>query len=315
MSPKTDSCGHSAPDPEAALPYLEAPVPVPCGVGLPAGDDAVKAGAYEPGGNSPHGQSGHGPWLAAPGLPASLSEPDSGNDARSNEHAVDVQAERADADSVAWRAGKVGKAVGQRAPAEPTQLRPCAPVVPVQLVAARLATPRAAVLSGRLTIEQLVDRYGVRQQGVRQLLIDYLERRKAELDYSSLEQLSRKLVGLFWAKVEKLAPVQADLRLDVELYQRWRRAPHPRGRTRPPRRHRARPAVCPLPLHRPTHLGRGGTGEVGALGGLLPGQRVPNYAASTSANAAKGRMDDRVRRRQPLLPTLVAHLEDRYGHL
>ncbi|MXQ67237.1 hypothetical protein GQ466_24795 [Actinomadura rayongensis] len=30
---------------------------------------------------------------------------------------------------------------------------------------------------------------------------------------------------------------------------------------------------------------------------------------------AKERIDDRIRRRQPLLPTLVAHLEDRYHHL
>ena len=29
----------------------------------------------------------------------------------------------------------------------------------------------------------------------------------------------------------------------------------------------------------------------------------------------KERIDDRIRRRQPLLPALVAHLEDRYHHL
>jgi hypothetical protein len=86
------------------------------------------------------------------------------------------------------------------------------------------ATLRAAVLSGRRTTQGLVDRYDIRHQGVRQLLLDYLARREPEMDYSTLDQLSRSLAGLFWAKIEALAPGQPDLRIRAELYRRWREA-------------------------------------------------------------------------------------------
>ncbi|WP_251022034.1 hypothetical protein [Streptomyces sp. ISL-10] len=68
----------------------------------------------------------------------------------------------------------------------------------------------------------MVDRYEIRHAGVRQLLTAYLDRRKPELDYSTLDSLSRHLASHFWSTIEDLAPDQPDLRLDSELYQRWR---------------------------------------------------------------------------------------------
>lgn len=177
------------------------------------------------------------------------------------------------------------------------------------------STLRAAVLSGRLTIEQLVDRYGVRHQGVRQLLIDYLERRSPELDYSSLDQLSRKLAGLFWAKIEKLAPAQADLRLDVELYQRWRDV----LRTREDGRGRAdaeRVLLSVRSLYTDLHTWAVEEPEKWAPWvASCPVTASELRGFNVRQRRTKERMDDRVRQRQPLLPTLVAHLEDRYGHL
>ncbi len=38
------------------------------------------------------------------------------------------------------------------------------------------------------------------------------------MDYSTLDQLSRSLAGLFWAKIETLAPGHPDLRISAELY-------------------------------------------------------------------------------------------------
>lgn len=177
-------------------------------------------------------------------------------------------------------------------------------------------TVRAAVLPGRRTLEELVDRYTIRHQGVRQLILDYLARRRGELDYSSLDQQARSLVGAFWAKIEALAPGHPDLRIDAELYQRWREALGTRedgqGRrleierilrtvrsfytdlhswaVEEPERWAVWVAPCPIPDN--------------ALRGLTAHKR-----------RAKERIDDRIRRRQPLLPTLVAHLEDRYHHL
>jgi site-specific recombinase XerD len=181
------------------------------------------------------------------------------------------------------------------------------------------ATPptlRAALLSGRRSIEELVDRYEVCHRGVRQLLVDYLQRRQPELDYSTLDQLSRSLAGLFWSKIEELAPGQPDLRVSAGLYQRWREAlgTHCDGgkqrvevdrvlrsvrsfytdlhswAVEEPEKWAAWVAPCPIPA--------------GSLRGGAVRQR-----------RRKERMDDRVRQRQALMPTLVAHLEDRYDQL
>jgi hypothetical protein len=38
------------------------------------------------------------------------------------------------------------------------------------------------VLSGRRTVQELVDRNNIRHQGIRQLLLDYLRRRKPSAD-------------------------------------------------------------------------------------------------------------------------------------
>jgi hypothetical protein len=178
------------------------------------------------------------------------------------------------------------------------------------------ATLRAAVLSGRRTVEELVDRYDIRHRGVRQLLLDYLRRREPEVDYSALDQLSRSLAGLFWAKIEALAPGQPDLRIDADLYTRWREAvgTHQDGRRQREEFEHILPLGALL-LHRPAQLGGRGTREVGALGGAMP---VPDGALRgviVRQRRRKERMDDRVRQRQPLLPVLVAHLEDRYHHL
>jgi len=177
------------------------------------------------------------------------------------------------------------------------------------------ATLRAALVSGPRTIVQLVDRYHLRHHGIRQLLLDYLERRSAEVDYTTLDQLSRSLAGLFWAKIEELAPAQADLRIDSGLYERWRETLATRhdGFQRQnvervlrslrsfyidlqtwavvePERWALWVAPCPV-----------------------PGSELRGLTAR--GRRTKERMDDRVRRRQPLLPTLVAYLEDRYHHL
>ncbi|MFC9595737.1 hypothetical protein ACFTUC_38820 [Streptomyces sp. NPDC056944] len=48
----------------------------------------------------------------------------------------------------------------------------------------------------------------MKNAAVRQLLIDYLTRRRAETDYNTLESLARHLAGHFWALIEDLSPGQ-----------------------------------------------------------------------------------------------------------
>ncbi|MFI9780812.1 hypothetical protein ACIHCV_40195 [Streptomyces sp. NPDC051956] len=54
--------------------------------------------------------------------------------------------------------------------------------------------------SGQVSMEQLVDRFGVRCSPVRDLLVDYLKERQPGLDYTSLNNLSRHLANNFWGK-------------------------------------------------------------------------------------------------------------------
>ncbi len=174
------------------------------------------------------------------------------------------------------------------------------------------ATLRNAVYRGQLSIEQLVDRYEIRHQSVRQMFIDYLTRRRAENDWSSVENLSRSLAGLFWAKVEQINPEQADFALDQHTYEQWRAGLNYRMDGQPrsdtyavlmairgfyldlqawalhePERWAAWAVPCPIP-HRELN------------GHTVHRRRV------------KERVDDRTRVRQPLLPALLAYVEEHY---
>ena len=177
------------------------------------------------------------------------------------------------------------------------------------------ATLKAALLNGRLTVEELVDRYKIRNAGVRQVLVAYLERRKPELDYSTLDNLSRHLASNFWATVEQLAPRQLDLRIGGELYQRWRERVAVRVDGKGLR------DVDPI-----LRAVRAFYADLQAWAAAEPEQWAIWVAPCPVSDAevrgygirkrrVKERMDDRTRQRQPLLNTLVEHMENRYGHL
>ncbi|MFD8087085.1 tyrosine-type recombinase/integrase [Kitasatospora sp. NPDC059722] len=173
-------------------------------------------------------------------------------------------------------------------------------------------TMRAAMMRGQRTIEELVGQYGVRDQAVRRLLVDYISRRRADLDYSSLKQLALLLVKHFWVGIEELNPDQQGLQIDPDLYTRWRETirlkedgTHRRGQddivisvrsfyydlhtwaADEPERWAPWVAPCPVPP--------------GEFHGLGRRRRKENE-----------RTADRTRQRQPLLPILVEHVETRY---
>ncbi len=177
------------------------------------------------------------------------------------------------------------------------------------------ATLKAALLTGRLTVQELVDRYKIRHAGVRQLLIAYLDRRKPELDYSTLANLARHLASHFWATIEQLVPDQADLRIDAGLYQRWRDQVAIRADGRG--RRDVEPVLRAI---------RAFYADLQAWAAAEPEQWAVWVAACPVTDAdvrgygirrrrVKERMDDRTRQRQPLLRILVEHMESRYSHL
>ena len=85
------------------------------------------------------------------------------------------------------------------------------------------ATIRAFGLAGgQLSIEELVDRYRLRCTPVRDLIVDYLRERQPALDYASLDATCRTLAGLFWSKIETLAPHIDTIRLPPQIARQWK---------------------------------------------------------------------------------------------
>jgi hypothetical protein len=173
----------------------------------------------------------------------------------------------------------------------------------------------AAGQRGQLSVTELVDRYPIANQQVRQLLIDYLTRRATVMTYGSLTGLARWLAGVFWTKIEQIAPGQRDLHLPGHVYDQWRAAIRLRDDGRPrlsidpillsvrsfyldlhtwsvaePHRWAAWVAPCPI-----------GAGDL--VGSARRHRRVKERSAG------------RTRTRQPLLPLLVEHVHQRLTHL
>jgi hypothetical protein len=62
---------------------------------------------------------------------------------------------------------------------------------------------------GQLSPDELIARYGLACQPVRQVLADYLRERQPALDYSSLQGLASMLAGSFWRDIETTIPAWA----------------------------------------------------------------------------------------------------------
>src|SRR6266540_3548431 len=84
---------------------------------------------------------------------------------------------------------------------------------------------------GRLSLEELVDRYRLQCRPVRDLLVDYLRERQASLDFASVDAISRSLAGMFWARIEALAPGIDSLRLPPEVARAWKQQLQTKTRT------------------------------------------------------------------------------------
>lgn len=174
---------------------------------------------------------------------------------------------------------------------------------------------RAALRTGRLSPTQLVTRYPVADPGIAGLFITYLTRRQPGLDYNSLEGLSRELVSTFWCAVERINPGQQGLRLSEETYQQWRAelAVKPDGSQR-------------LSLDITLMAVRAFYYDLQAWAAEEPElwakwvAPCPIRDQETRGKAARRRRStertaDRTRRRQPLLPAMVEHVETTYAHI
>jgi site-specific recombinase XerD len=174
---------------------------------------------------------------------------------------------------------------------------------------------RAALTRGQRTIEDLVDRYQLRDRGVRDLLVDYLRRRSVELDYSTTDQLARILTHQFWQRIETVNPDQAGLRLDEATYQQWKTA-IAFLRDGRPRIDVDKILLAVRSFYLDLHTWAAAEPERwAAWAAPCPVRETEVRRLHVSRRRANERMADRTRVRQPLLPVLVAHVTDRWTQL
>ncbi|MFD4370051.1 tyrosine-type recombinase/integrase [Streptomyces sp. NPDC058486] len=170
---------------------------------------------------------------------------------------------------------------------------------------------------GQLSVEQLVDRYGLVCRPVRDVIVDYLRERQPRLDYTTLNQLSSILAKLFWADLEAHHPGIDSLRLDPSVAVAWKSRMQTKtrrirlpdgtvGEVRSPR------------LAAPEDLGRVRAFYLDIAQWAVDDPArwaawaVPCPISAGEANFAKqvrrrkARMDQRTRERLPVLPQLAA---------
>jgi hypothetical protein len=75
----------------------------------------------------------------------------------------------------------------------------------------------------RLAPSELVERYGVRDPGVRRLLVDYLTERESDCDYSTLRTVALHVVKLFWVDLEVHEVGITSLALTTAQAMDWKR--------------------------------------------------------------------------------------------
>jgi len=184
-----------------------------------------------------------------------------------------------------------------------------------QFPASAPRTLRAAVTRGQLTIEELVDRHKLRNKEVRDLLVEYLRQRSADLDYSSIQTLTNLLVKLFWKAIEQISPGQADLRLSEEAFSSWKEwlLVRPNGK---PRQDIDGPLLAVRALYLDLHTWAAAEpGRWARWVAPCPVRDQELRWANRRRRQVNQRMAARTRDRQPLLPVLVQHVNDNWHRL
>ncbi len=167
--------------------------------------------------------------------------------------------------------------------------------------------------------EELVDRFGLACRPVRDLLVAYLKERQPALDYTTLENLSRKLALHFWRDLEEHHPGIASLRLDPAVAAAWRqrvqlkttRARGPDGTvtvTRSPRLEAAHVLGTVRAFY--LDINEWAIDDPARWGpwAASPPVRAEHVGAERHRRQRKARMDQRTRERMPVLPILSAHV-------
>ena len=169
---------------------------------------------------------------------------------------------------------------------------------------------------GQLTVEQLVDRYGLSCRPVRDLLADYLRERQPGIDYSTLNGLATTLALRFWKDLETHHPGIESLRLPPDIAAGWKRrvqtrtARTPDGGEQPVARESADHILMTVRAFY-LDLGQWALDEPARWGPwAVPCPiRGSDIQYKKQKSRTKARMDQRTRERLPVLPALAAAVD------
>lgn len=177
----------------------------------------------------------------------------------------------------------------------------------------------STMYQGQRSAEQLVDRYHLACAPVRNLLVDYLRERQPGVDFPTLATMATQLCLLFWKDLETHHPGISSLRLPPDVAVAWKQRLRSTVRsTQQPgsvagTRARLDVASC-LRAVRAFYL------DIAHWAAEEPARwgpwavpcpvRAEDIQARKERGHRKSRMDQRTRERLPLLPALVARVEN-----
>jgi hypothetical protein len=177
--------------------------------------------------------------------------------------------------------------------------------------------------AGRLTIEELVDRYPLRCKPIRDLIVDYLRERQASLDFASVDAISRTLAGLFWARIEAITPGIDTLHLPPDTVTAWKDDLATKKRTvidtkgkpvevRSPRLNAKEELLRVRAFY--LDIAHWAVDDPARWARWAAPCPISNAEISRAKERQhrKARMDQRTRERLPVLPTLVRSAADRH---
>jgi hypothetical protein len=184
-------------------------------------------------------------------------------------------------------------------------------------------TTRAFHVFGQMSIEQMVDRYRLQCQPIRDLLVDYLREFEVSADYTTMLQLSHVLAKLFWRDLELHHPGIDSLRLPSDVAAAWKQRISMKTTTALENgeiveHHAPRlSAIQQIGNVRSFYLdiaqwAADDPSRWGPWVAVCPIRDGELTSARSKTNAArKSRMDQRTRERLPVLPTLITTAENR----
>jgi integrase len=179
----------------------------------------------------------------------------------------------------------------------------------------------SSLFTGQLTVEQMVDRYDLACRPIRDLLVDYLRERQPGIDYHTLACLATTLVRGFWKDLEIHHPGISSLRLPPDIAAAWKQ----RIQVKPVRgtagqdgaTEERRSASHILILVRAFYLdlSQWALDDPARWGPwAIPCPiRADDVQYRKMTSRRKARMDQRTRERLPVLPVLVAAVDQARG--